>query len=191
MQNRRNGSVSRKLTLLVISVAVLAVFSLAAVPSAKASVTYQLKLTDPGNSTYSGTGSFTLNQTPSNSSSTQDYTFGGSNTFPSGDLLSLSLTIDNVTFNASGCNLQFNSGTLNNIYGCSFTASGSNPPNINNIQLGATGYSLNANPNNSGTSGTVTASLVTPEPSTLLLWGTGLLALGAIFRKKLGVGSAV
>lgn len=189
-------SASRKLALLVMSVAVFAIFSLS-VPAAQATETsYQLTLTETyGGATYSGTaGSIIIAQAPGGSGSTQDYTFGGANgstdSFTTGDLLSLSFTLANGdVFNATGgCNVQFNSTTLNGLFGCSF-------PTVNGISVnsfGTTSYGLNIPGGSAG--GTVRIGpgvAVTPEPSTFILWGTGLLVLGAIFRKKLGVSPVV
>jgi len=45
-------------------------------------------------------------------------------------------------------------------------------------------YSADAN-DDTGGSGQVTANAISPEPASYLLFGSGLLGLGAIFRKKL------
>ena len=200
MRNRR-GSVLRKLTLLAISVPVFAVFSLA-VPSAQASETeYQITLAEtyaypagPTTTTYSGTGSIIIAQAPGGSGSTQDYTFGGASGstdgYTTGDLISLSFTLnDGAIFNATGgCNVDFNGTTLNSIFNCSFPAEIGMTIN----SFGTTSYGLNIPGGSAG--GTVSIGpgvAIAPEPSTWILWGTGLLAFGVILRKKVGVGSAV
>lgn len=160
------------------SVAV-AVFSLSAVPAAKASVTYDFTLTQtsPAGTSYSGMGSF---QT---SSALTSGTYS---------LSQVMFTTDNGdSFTPTGCMLGYSGGVVNTLYGCNF--SGSNAPaNVTVYSFGWGISSYNFGISGSGTTvvGNVGDLTLAPEPSTLLLWGTGLLALGAIFRKKAGVGSA-
>ena len=66
----------------------------------------------------------------------------------------------------------------------SFTVDG---VNISNFVKNGDGYLFAASIYSSAANGSGQALAVTPEPASMLLFGSGLLALGAIFRKKFTV----
>jgi hypothetical protein len=203
VQKTGNGSTLRKLAFLVIFSLVL--FCACAVTPASASVTYILTLSANGGS-YSGSGTLTASPfPPTTGSGSKFYDVGGTG----GDgTLSLNITLSN----GSGTTFTFSTASSGNSgLGSACSAQLNYPtPSLNSISC-----DLASNSGGAGTSGGATldiydnsggavlvgtgstynglsmTSALAPEPSTLLLWGTGLLALGAIFRKKVGVGSAV
>ncbi|HZQ70626.1 MAG TPA: PEP-CTERM sorting domain-containing protein [Terriglobales bacterium] len=76
---------------------------------------------------------------------------------------------DNCTVNASGTQVSF------------FGGPGIGGTTMRNFQLSLKGWSP-------GTQFTVTANTATvPEPSSLLLLGSGLIAVGGVFRRKFGL----
>jgi hypothetical protein len=183
----RPSSASPKHTLLLMSLAVLAVFSAVTAPSAQASATtFDLTLTPYNGSLYGGTGTLTLNQSPSFTNPSEFYTIGGT------DSLALTVTIDSVTFTAtgSGCTAEYTDGTLDSLYNCSFSSTNSQD-SLSNIGLygSSGGYQGTIAGASDGGSITISAASdpppVAPEPSTWVLWGTGLLGIAIVMRKRL------
>jgi hypothetical protein len=181
----KSPSVSRKSvsftsTILAIGVALLVLTpgKLHATP-----ITYDLTLTDSSNTTYSGTGVVTFSITPS--ATYTDYHT---------DVTALSFTVDGQTFNLTdaGATLTyFGFSQLTPtavIWDITFSDSvGSSP---NRLALDSSGvYAFYYNNDLSvanGTFGAATvASSATPEPSSLLLLGTGLFGLGLLVRRQL------
>lgn len=184
----RRSSASPKRTLLLMSLAALAVFSPVAVPSAQASATtFDLTLTPYNGSLYGGTGTLTLNQSPSLTNPSEFYTIGGT------DSLALTVTIDSVTFTAtgSGCTAEYTDGTLDSLYGCSFSSTNSQD-SLSTLSLYGSSGSYQGTIAGASDGGSITISAVSdpppvaPEPSTWVLWGTGLLAFCLLLRKKVG-----
>lgn len=150
------------------------------------SVTYDLTLTDPTNSTYSGTGVVTLSVVPSQVS--VDY---------SADVTALSFTVDGQTFNKTDAGAHLTAFELQTL---------GPPPTIRDITFADTvgtglsaltldssgGYTFyiwinGVNTPEYGTFGAVTVAdtAATPEPSSLMLLGTGLLGLCLLVRRQL------
>jgi len=183
---RKDRAISRKLSFRVMSLAVLAACSLAAIPSAQANATtYSLTLIPYNGSLYGGTGTLTLNPSPSTSNPDEVYTINGQ------DSLTLTLVIDSVTFTATGpgCTGEYTDGTLDSLWGCSFTSSNSKD-SLNSVNLSGSSGTYQGDFGNVSNSGSISIGAgldppVAPEPSTFILWGTGLLAFGVILRKKM------
>jgi hypothetical protein len=160
--------------------AVLLILAPAALHAAP--ITYNLTLTPDAGSAYGGTGSLTIDGAPA-SSGLSTYTVGSSN------LLGLSFLVDGQTFSLAGATgttlVQFLNGS---IYDITFSQTiGSSP---NRFTLNSTGgYVFYYNDLQSASYGTFTASPATnpaptPEPSSLLLLGTGLLGgAGSLYRR--------
>jgi hypothetical protein len=146
-------------------------------------VNYDLTLTNISGNVSGGTGSFTINNAPSTSlNSVSTYLQSD------GSLSALSFSIDGANFslaNGSGALAQFTSGALTDItyfgYNATFT-----------ISLAANGleYQFYNSANGDNSVGSVTASLgsgtaVTPEPSSVLLLGTGMMAFAVVGSRRL------
>jgi hypothetical protein len=224
-----NGTGSRALTFLAISVAMLTLFCSAA-PSAKATITnYTVNIVTgglpAGSGCASGTGLLTINSTlntleftslsgsgcyfgevTTGTPSPGEYaTYGegpgtctascsdlGNFTLPAGAGDSIQFVGSNIgacssssspntshcTQSAGGFNFIFN---VSSVTGGFFDATSANP---NIIDTGSSG-------NNAPVKVEFDDAVLTPEPASYLLFGSGLLCLGAIFRKKLGRGRAV
>lgn len=162
------------------------VFALAAPLAANASpVTYDLVLTNVVGNVAGGTGSFTINNAP-------DTSLNAVSTYLQSDnsLSAMSFLIDGTTFTLAntfgGTLARFISGELDNItyFGTDSTFT---------ISLAANGlqYQFYNAANGDNSIGTVSASLagggtaVTPEPNSVLLFGTGLMAFAVLGSRKL------
>ena len=165
----------------------LVAFSAAALllaPKAHAdSFTYDLTLTPNPGSLYGGTGVLTLATTPA-SSGLSSYT-------ETTGLESLSFTLDHQTFTLAGASgtplVEFLNGS---IYDITFAEQiGANPYRFDLQTSGV--YAFYYNNELSESSGTFSAAPApnaspVPEPSTLALFGTGVLGLVGAARRKLG-----
>lgn len=156
------------------------------------SVTYDLTLTDPTNSTYSGTGVLTMNVTTPLATYT-DYTISTADS-----ITGLSFLIDGQAYNlndltpAQKANVVVAFSELTPtaaIWDITFAETvGVNP---NRLELASTGgyiyYYDNLQEDTTGTfsAATLVSSSATPEPSSLFLLGTGLLGLGFLVRRQL------
>ena len=179
------GRVSSRL-LLVPCFLALCHFGIATVPSAQADEIFNLTLTSTyPNSTFGGMGTLDLSQAPA---STGNTFYTGSGT-PS---VKVTLTIDGVTFNSSGCSAEYSNAVLDSVYGCSFASVSGD--SIYTLGLygssGNYGASFAGAPNGGSVGGNIVigpGSVAAPEPSANLMYGMGLLSLLglAVHRKSL------
>jgi hypothetical protein len=202
VQTKGNGSAPRKLFLLVMFALVL--FCVGAVTPARASVTYDITVT-PNSGSWSGSGTFTVSPNPSPTGNTL-YDVAGTGSDAEGTVtgtLSVNLVLTNssntLTFSTAGasgtaCTIEFSHGVPDNDLQCISLVSTTGAKGVaggGTLTFDYTSGQLYVGSASTYNGVTLAYALVTPEPSTLLLWGTGLLALGAVFRKKLGVNPAV
>jgi hypothetical protein len=196
----RNGNSSSKLTLLAISVAVLALFCLAA-PSAKATE-YTVTITGgSGGGCYAGhTGILTISGDTLELTSSGGCYFGTVG-YDSGASTCTSTNCSTLDSPVSGTQYGFadTSGDLDNAGGCSSSSACSFASVNENFQLIIPSGGFNSGSTTNINLGTVGGNKalsvgfddpvrIAPEPASYLLYGSGLLGLGAIFRKRLGLG---
>jgi hypothetical protein len=180
------SSVSRKSVSFTSSILALGVALLVLAPSKlhATSITYDLTLTDSTNSTYSGTGIVTFNVTP-----TATYTNY------SADVTALSFTVDGQTFNLTDHNASlsvFEFSKLTppaSIYDITFADTVGSADRLTLDTTGGYAFYYNNGQNVAyGNFGAATvASSAAPEPSGLLLLGTGLLGLSLLLRRQVAV----
>lgn len=202
----RNGICPSKLTLLVISVATLAVFCFAIPSQAQ---TYNVKITGGtgGGCAAGNTGTLIVSSGTLEFMSTGDCYFGtvGLNTGASvcnGTNCSPSTDLDNLV---GGMEYVFmNTASLTtNVGGCFGSAAGDCTTANTSLSMdvyfddgskcgGDSNSCISIGSNNNLNKGLgVDFEILTPEPASYLLFGSGLLGLGAFFRKKPGPGRAV
>jgi hypothetical protein len=173
----------RNRTRVTLSLSVLALFCLAAASSARANEVYDLTLSaNPPQ--YGGSGILTLSQAPGSGNSV--FTSGGGT-------LTLSLEIDGVTFNASGCTADYTNSVLDTIYGCAFLPVSGDA--VTSLYASGTSGGYQVHFPSYGSNGGYISGLFTigpgvdpppvPEPSSLLLLGAGLLSLmGTVYGRR-------
>ncbi len=169
---------SSKLSILALGLFVLILTPLMAHAS---SITYDLTLTDVSNPAYSGTGSVTFNVVP-----TQTYTNY------SADVTALSFTINGQTFNLTDAGASLSAFEFSQltptatIWDITFADQiGTSPSRLAlHSTAGYTYYYNNLQSSTSGTFGAATVAAPTPEPSSLLLLGTGILGGAGVLRRR-------
>lgn len=136
-----------------------------------------------------GTGSFTITSPTSTPGSLNYFAANQNMPNPADPITALSFTIDGMTFNLAnaGVNtveIEFSNNTLTTI---GYAGSQSNGGTFYfNTNLGTVSYNLSG-PNTYDTgiiSNIQQVSAVAPEPSALLLFGTGALSLAGLTRRK-------
>jgi hypothetical protein len=197
----RNGICSNKLVLIVMSVAALAFFCFAA-PSAKATQ-YSVTITagSGGGCASGNTGTLTISGGTLEFTSTGGCYFGtvgfnsGASTCTSSNCSSLdSLTASTQYGFADTLGAPDNAGGCSSSSACSFAFLNENfQLIIPSVGFGSSSSTHPVNINLGSVGGNTPLSvsfddpiLITPEPASYLLFGSGLLGLGAIIRKKLG-----
>jgi hypothetical protein len=145
------------------------------------SITYDLTLTPNSGSLYGGTGVLTLATAPSSSGLTEYTEATG--------LDGLTFTLDNQTFTLAGSTgtpvVEFLNGS---IYDITFAEQIGSSPYRFDLQTSGV-YAFYYNNELSESSGTFTAASApnaspVPEPSTLALFGSGVLGLAGAARRK-------
>ncbi|MEO6923984.1 MAG: PEP-CTERM sorting domain-containing protein [Bryocella sp.] len=144
-------------------------------------ITYNLELTAFSNPAYSGTGSITLGSAPNAT---------GLSNYASGQYSDLSLNIDGQTFTPPAANIGAVRFLNGSIYDILFAEQiGSSPDRFALLGLMG-GYVYSYNNLHSIAVGTITSSIApspVPEPSSLLLLGTGALAGLGVMRRRLRI----
>jgi PEP-CTERM motif-containing protein len=180
-QNRKATLI--KTALITVCTAVLALAAPAALHAS--TVTYDLTLTPSAGSLYGGTGTITLNNAPS-TSGISDYTQAN------GGLLDVTFSIDGQNFSLAGANgttlVRFLNGSLNDI---TFAETIGTTPNRFTLDS-TSGYAFYYNNGQAASYGTFSAALgnptspsPVPEPSSLLLFATGLLGGAATLYRRM------
>lgn len=159
---------------------------------ARADTNYSLTLTaDPGSS-FSGTGSFSLNTAPSGATgSVTDYYAAGNPLNTGNTLDALALTLNGVTFGLSDENpgftgpmIEFTSGMLTGVGFDGTVFTGTDLYALDTSGLSYSFVDLLGFQTGTGTIAVNSPTSVTPEPSGLILMGTGLLAGMATLRRR-------
>ena len=143
------------------------------------SINYALTLT-PTSGSFNGSGSFTIVGSPQST---------GLSTFQGATLTALNFSVDGQSFTLAGdsnADVTFLNGSL---YSLQFAEQVGASPNRFDLQTNGSTYAFYYNNELSESSGTVTATpaistAVTPEPSSFLLLGTGLLGTAGVMRKR-------
>lgn len=139
--------------------------------SAKASVVYDLTLTDPTNSTYDGTGTITLTSAPDPTG------LSGPVSAP------VTFLVDGVSFSGTATSVEFLDG---NFYNASFSEQVGSSPVRFDLQTSGV-YAFYYNNELSEASGTITSSLApaaTPIPAALPLFAGGLGFVGYLTKRR-------
>jgi hypothetical protein len=208
-ESRTNGTGSRALTFLAMSAAMVTLFCFAAIPSAKATVTtYDVNVTSGSPTCASTTGVVTIDSTADTfeftdssagcyfggvgpgTTTTDDYGptgAGDCKTNCTPDLATLPPSTD-ITFQGSqvgGCSTSSTCTTSSSGYMLDMVI-----PSLANGGFKTTTSFVALEGSHTGGNTAFTIDFddatLSPEPASYLLFGSGLLGLGAIFRKKLG-----